>query len=118
MSRKKLTSLTIKRIIERAKDDVPDRVIAAELGVPRSTVAHCRQSAGIHRARGYRRHRVRYTVYDRRTSQYLCEGNVEEVAAYLGITANGVRQSKSRQGAGRPTKYLIYTEEMPPCSTS
>lgn len=118
MARKWITTMTIKRVAKLAKEGLYEREIAAKLGIPRSTVAWCRRSAGICGQRGYHRHRVRYTVYDRRTSQYLCEGNVEEIAAYLGITANGVRQSKSRQGAGRPTKYLIYTEEMPPCSTS
>lgn len=103
-----MTSKTLLRLIEMARDGCTDREIGKAVGAAPSTVSYYRKKAGIDRTRG-QECRTLYALYDR-DGQYLFEGNVKECANFLEIQEHTVREYLSRFRAGKKTPVEIYAE--------
>lgn len=103
-----MTSKTLLRLLEMARDGCTDRDIAKSVGVALSTVSYYRKKAGIDRSRGQAYHTL-YALYDR-DGQYLFEGSVKECANFLEIQEHTVREYLSRFRAGKKTPVEIYAE--------
>ena len=72
-----MTSKTLLRLLEMARDGCTDREIGKAVGVAPSTVSYYRKKAGIDRTRG-QACRTLYALYDR-DGQYLFEGSLKYV---------------------------------------
>lgn len=103
-----MTSKTLLRLLEMARDGCTDREIGKAVGVAPSTVSYYRKKAGIDRTRG-QACRTLYALYDR-DGQYLFEGSVKECANFLEIQVHTVREYLSRFRAGKKTPVEIYAE--------
>lgn len=103
-----MTSKTLLRLLEMARDGCTDREIAKAVGAATSTVSYYRKKAGIDRTRGQAYHTL-YALYDR-DGQYLFEGSVKECANFLKIQEHTVREYLSRFRAGKKTPVEIYAE--------
>lgn len=103
-----MTSKTLLRLLEMARDGCTDRDIAKSVGVALSTVSYYRKKAGIDRSRG-QAYRTLYALYDRE-GQYLFEGNAKECANFLEIQEHTVWEYLSRFRAGKKTPVEIYAE--------
>lgn len=103
-----MTSKTLLRLLEMARDGCTDREIAKAVGAAPSTVSYYRKKAGIDKTRG-QTYCTLYALYDR-DGQYLFEGNAKECANFLEIQEHTVWEYLSRFRAGKKTPVEIYAE--------
>lgn len=78
-----MTSKTLLRLLEMARDGCTDREIGKAVGAAPSTVSYYRKKAGIDRTRGPAC-RTLYALYEW-DGQYLFEGSAKECANFLEI---------------------------------
>lgn len=54
----------------------------------------------------------RYTVYDKYTSEYICEGTAQEISEYIGIAVSTIYPEVTMARKGKPrTRYEIVEVE-------
>ncbi len=109
----KVTAKTLEHIRRRNAEGASDPQIARELGLSPPTVWKYRQQFKLpsNRTRG---HPVKtYTVYNRRTSEYICEGTSFEIAELLGIKRQTVYSaiSRSKRNIGGYKWYIVEVTE-------
>lgn len=84
-----------------------DRQIADEIGIKECKVRYWRTKLGL----APNRTNKRFTVYDRKTSEFVFEGTLLAVCDYLGISCVAFRSRRRRFNAGAKGKYEIYEVE-------
>lgn len=111
----KITSSMFAQIREMHAQGLHDTEIAQALGVPqprvwdvRSRVLGLRPNPKTRRAEELKR----YEVYDKHTTEYVCEGTAREIAARLGFALKTVYSMVSTTRAGNPNgRYEVYAIE-------
>lgn len=105
-----MTTKTLTEIKRLHGEEMVDREIANEIGVSLHTVYYWRSKMGLAPNRG----KERYTVYDRKTSNFLVEGSAEQCSAYLGIKLASFRHAVCCFRQGQGGKYEIYKADVKP----
>lgn len=100
-----ITTKTLARIREMNQAGMNDCVIAQELGLSKSIIQRWRKRMGLEPVRLWAK-RPLYTVYLRKTGEYICEGTSEECAAQMGIKVETFYQQRSRKN--RIGKHEIF----------
>lgn len=109
-----MTSKTFVEICRLAREGYCDAEIGRRVGEDHAKVRYWRIKAGIpagERNRGHFPSVKIYTFYNRRTSEYLCEGTVNQCAAALGLSPRTVYSVISRVRNGIQTKYEVHEVE-------
>lgn len=105
-----MTTKQLKRIRDLHAEGQNDVQIAAEIGMPITTTRRWRSQLGLPAHRGSQR--VSYTIYDRKTDQYLVEGDAKTCAAYIGKSLNSFYSSVSKaRHHGLRGKYIYEVND-------
>lgn len=105
-----MTTKTLMQIEALACDGWCDAEIARRTGCTHHTVRYHRTNAGIPPGENGRSgdKPKRYTAYDKRTSEYLYEGTIRELATALGLTLSSAKSIVNRTRRGMLNKYEFY----------
>lgn len=108
-----MTTKTLEKIKRLAQEEgLCDAEIARQLGINHQSVRRWRIELGIPKGSiGKRISKKRYTFYDRKTTQFMCEGTLEECAAVLGLSMSGMHSIVCRARQGTYKKYEVYEVE-------
>ena len=109
-----MTTKQLAEVLRLAKEGYCDTAIGLRVGVSVSSVRYWRTKEGIpvgkkEDNRGTKRNV--YVFYDRKSSQYLCEGTVPQIANALGISPKSIHSIISRTRSGALKKYEIFGVE-------
>lgn len=108
-----MTTKLLQQIQQMARDGWCDAEIARRLGIHVSVARSWRVKAGLPYGRKGMRNKTKcYAVYDGKTSDFLFEGTIEEVAQFLGKTMGGIYSCISRNKSGKLRKYEFYEVEI------
>lgn len=105
-----ITTKTLAEIERLHEKGMVDREVANEIGVSLHTVYYWRSKIGL----VPNREKERYTVYDRKTSDFLVEGSARQCSAYLGIKLASFRHAVCCFRRGQGGKYEIYKADAKP----
>lgn len=92
----KVTTKMLEYIRRRNLEGASDPQIGRELSLSPSTVWQHRVSLGLPKNDHKGRPLNTYTVYRRRTSEYVCEGTAAEISKLLGIKVKTIYSTVSR----------------------
>ena len=108
-----MTTKTLEKIKQLAQEDgLCDAEIARRLGISHPSVHNWRTKLGIPKGNiGKRIPKKRYAFYNRKTTQFVCEGTLEECAAVLGLSMSGMHSIVCRARQGTYKKYEVYEVE-------
>lgn len=111
-----LTTMQLERFRELGnRTELSDREISEQFGTSVGVVRYWRKKLGLPvKVRGKKpgSGRSRYTVYNRMTGEYLCEGTAQEISKYIGIAVSTIyaEVTVARKGQHR-TRYEILEVE-------
>lgn len=99
----------LKRLNE--EENLCDAEIARRLGIRSSVVWKWRNELGLPLGKSGKQCKKHYAFYDRKTTQFLCEGTLEECANILGLAMSGMHSILTRVRKGENKKYEIHEVE-------
>lgn len=101
-----MTTKTIVKIEQLARDGWCDAEIGRMVGVDTSTARRWRIKAGVEPGKNGRRYPARkYAVYDAKSTEFLVEGTAKEIAEFLGLKRSGMYSTIYRSLRGQLNKY-------------
>lgn len=107
-----MTTRLLAEIKRLSCDGWCDAEIARRMGINQGVVRIWRTKAGLPYGRKGMHHKKKvYAVYDGKTSEFLTEGTIEEVARFLGKTMQGIYCCICRCKSGKSKKYEFYEVE-------
>lgn len=110
---RKTTTIDIQEVVRLCKEEhFCDREIARRTSLSHGTVRRIRDMYGL-KFGEEGRDRKRYSFYNRKTTQFLCEGTVPECASALGMSVNSMYSTicRARKGKGRFEVYEVKNEQ-------
>ena len=104
-----MTTKTLAEIERNYRNGLNDEESAELAGVSPASVSLWRKGQGFPPNRKYRKSILkRITVYERSTTQYLCEGTMEECAKSMRMTVGSLKTSLWRYKSGRTSHYEFH----------
>lgn len=105
-----MTTKLLAEIERMNKAGMNDSWIADQLGIDQTCASYWRNKLGLPVV-GKNRGAKIYTVYDGKTSQFICEGRADECAKWLGIKVKYFYYIAWMFEKGKYKKYEIYEVE-------
>ena len=88
-----------------------DAEIARRIGEDPKIINRWRKKLNLKPGKSGMKHQKRYTFYDKQTTQFICEGTVEECAKAMGLSVNSMYSIISRNRSGKQQNYEVYEVE-------
>lgn len=88
-----------------------DAEIARRIGEKQHIVNRWRKKLNLEPGKKGMKHKKRYTFYDKQTTQFICEGTIEECARAMGLSVNSMYSIISRNRSGKQQNYEVYEVE-------
>lgn len=100
-------------IIELHGEGAGDLEISEILGCSHSAVRYRRIKLGLPRNPLRVRFKKMYVVYDRKTGEFIAQGIISELSAFLGIHEDTLRKycTMTKKKTGRQPKVFVYEVE-------